>query len=167
MGSIPTFSPISAKPTLMAKGDKVGSGEQGGSVLWHIGAKYEGDEPDTNRPMQEVLSDGSASGWIEGAQEQKVDRFNPSFSGGGMGGSKVEMPATKPQAKSQAGGQSRSLSASELKAWADSEIARLQAGTDHGPPPAVQPAMDRAAAEDEQLPSNQPPPWLRAYMGDK
>lgn len=136
-------------------------------VFWNLGYKAAGDAPDDERPMQTVNSDGSAEGWIEGAQPQKKpDRFNPSLSGGGMGGSKAEMPATKPQAKTQAG-QSRSLSASELKAWADSEIARMQAGVDHGPPPAVQPALDRAAVEDEQLPSNQPPPWLRAYMGDK
>lgn len=116
----------------MDKGDKAGSGEQGGSVLWNIGAKYEGDEPDRERPMQEVLSDGSASGWVEGDKPTKVDRFNPSFSAGsgaGMGGSQVSMPATKPQAKAQ----SRSLSASELKAWADSEIARLAKGEQAAP----------------------------------
>ena len=152
----------------MGKGDKAGSGEQGGSVLWNIGAKYEGDEPDRERPMQEVLSDGSASGWVEGDKPTKVDRFNPSFSSGpgaGMGGSQVSMPATKPQAKAQ----SRSLSASELKAWADSEIARMASPAQS---PAVQPTIDRNMMEDERmeaesLPTRQPPPWLRAYMGDK
>lgn len=102
-------------------------------VFWNLGYKAASDAPDDERPMQAVNSDGSAEGWIEGAQPQKKpDRLNPSLSGGGMGGSKVEMPATKPQVKSQSG-QSRSLSASELKAWADSEIARLAKGEQAAP----------------------------------